>query len=283
MILIADSGATSTRWALIRDSEKEVEYIDTPGFNPNYRPASEMASEILAALPVSASEIRRIRFFGAGVTALQEAPTAQALAEVFPNATSITAETDLIGSCRALLGDGEGFAAILGTGLGTCIFAGGKVQKCIPGFGFIMGDEGSGGYIGKRLLVDFIRGNMPEKVRELTDKTVGKDYSQLVQRIYREPNPNAYCASFCRFVDENRDFDPYFTNLVIDSFRQLFKNVVCLYPEYQKYSFNSVGSVAWVFREELQQVASEYGMKVGKIVRDPLPELATYYKKELSL
>lgn len=279
MILIADSGSTKTDWVCIARETGEQLRFSTQGYNPNYMGAEQIAADLVASLPegLDRCAVSEVHFYGSGVTAAQEEPMGCTLRSVFPNARTIEAKSDTLGSCRALLGHREGFAAILGTGTNTVVFDGEKMVQNIPGGGFILGDEGSGANLGKRLLVDFIRHRMPDNVYELCAREINMDYSEIVRHVYKEAFPNRFCAGFAKFIQDHYDVDSYFRNLTTEAFRDFFRNLVCLYPDYKRYSFNAIGSVAYHHRALLEPVVSEFGMQLGIILKTPLDGLADYH------
>ena len=184
---------------------------------------------------------------------------------------------DTLASCRALLQTEPGFAAILGTGANSCLYDGCNEGLNVDSCGFILGDEGSGANLGKRMITDYIRRNMPPKVYELVGKELGHNNDELLDIIYTKPFPNRFCAQYAKFIAANLDFDPYFPDLVTDAFRQFFKLIVTHYPDYQTYTFNAVGSVAYYFRPLLQKVVEEFGMRMGNILQAPMEGLIKYH------
>jgi N-acetylglucosamine kinase-like BadF-type ATPase len=184
---------------------------------------------------------------------------------------------DLLAAARALLGNTEGFAAILGTGTNTCIYDGKDVASNIDSGAYILGDEGSGCYIGKKLLTDYIRGYMPEAVRKNFWDTFQLTPDDINERVYTQPRANRFCASFSKFVYDNIVNIEYSRNIVRTSFEDFFRNLVTHYPDYQKYTFNCIGSVGYNFRNVLEEVATENGMTVGRIIRSPIDDLVKYH------
>lgn len=281
MILIADSGSTKTDWTCIaKDGSGRIDFT-SQGYNPNYISQEDMQSDIRRALPPDFQhrEVSHIYFYGAGVTELQYDFVRHTLHSVFPSASKIFVAMDLLASARALLGHEAGFAAILGTGTNSCTYDGERVTQNIDSLGFILGDEGSGGYLGKRLICDFIRGDMPEAVQQLTAQHLQHSGDELIDRIYTQPFPNRFCAQYSRFIGENLYTDPYFHSLVLDAFRAFFHNIVSHYPNYRSYRFNCVGSVGYVFCDLLSQAAQESGMELGKVLRTPMDGLVEYHTK----
>lgn len=279
MILIADSGATKTEWACIsKDGATRIGFY-SQGYNPNYITGTQIVADIRANLPegLAPDLVDEIYFYGAGVTELQYPFMEKTLREVFTKASQVFIAMDTLASCRALLQREPGFAAILGTGANSCLYDGCNEGLNVDSCGFILGDEGSGGYLGKRMITDYIRRNMPERVYELVGKELGRTNDELIDIIYTKPFPNRFCAQYARFICEHLDFDPYFPELVTDAFRKFFERIVTHYPDYQKYTFNSVGSVGYFFKPLLQSVVEAFGMKMGTVLQAPMEGLIKYH------
>lgn len=279
MILIADSGATKTEWACVSKESPARFSFFSQGYNPNYITGTQIVADIRKNLPpeLDPSLVSEIYFYGAGVTELQYPFMEKTLREVFTKAGKVFIAMDTLASCRALLQTEPGFAAILGTGANSCLYDGCNEGLNVDSCGFILGDEGSGGNLGKRMITDYIRRNMPLRVYEMVGKELGRNNDELLDVIYTKPFPNRFCAQYAKFICEHLDFDPYFPELVIDAFRQFFLLIVTHYPDYQKYSFNAVGSVAYYFKPLLQQVVEEFGMKMGTILKAPMEGLVKYH------
>ena len=279
MILIADSGSTKTDWACVsKDGSRRI-FFKSLGYNPNYISGEEIHKDILECLPESfpVNEVSEIYFYGAGVTELQYDFMRGVLRGLFPLAGEVFIAMDLLAAARALLGRTSGFAAILGTGTNSCLYDGDKITLNIDSLGFILGDEGSGGYVGKRLICDFIRGDMPEHIRKEVGKLLGKNGDELIDQIYTKPFPNRFCAQYCKWVGDNRYNDPYCHDLMLGSFKDFFRNIVTRYPDYRKYKFNCIGSVAFCYQDLLKEAADAYGMELGNIVKAPMEGLIKYH------
>lgn len=279
MKLIADSGATKSDWVLI-DGARVVLSFSTKGYTPTFWALEDIAADLKASLPEGfpATGVGEVWFYGAGVTPAHEEPMASVLAEVFAGA-EVHAASDTLGACRALLGDSAGFAAILGTGMNTCFFDGEKIAYKVAALGFILGDEGSGAYIGRRYVVDYLRGNMPDGVAAVAEKAIGLDMAGVIDRVYHQPSPNAWCAQFAKVVAEHMGEDSYYWNLVRACFDDFLWNVVSRYEDYERMELNCVGSVAYAFRDILELVANQYHMRIGKIIKAPMEGLVEYHSK----
>ena len=279
MSLIADSGASKTDWACVSRETGAAIRFTSQGYNPNYITGPQIVEDILKNLPAGfpVDDVREIYFYGAGVTELQYPFMRETLKKVFTKAETVFIAMDTLASCRALLQAEPGFAAILGTGANSCLYDGCNEGLNVDSCGFILGDEGSGGNLGKRMITDYIRRNMPQKVYKIVGEALGKNNDELLDQIYTKPFPNRYCAQYAKFIAQHLDFDPYFPNLVTDAFRQFFLLIVTHYPNYQQYTFNAVGSVAYYFKPLLQKVVEEFGMKMGVILQAPMEGLIKYH------
>jgi N-acetylglucosamine kinase-like BadF-type ATPase len=280
MILIVDSGSSKTDWC-IADDTGCITQFSTEGYNPCYTGGERLFDILAPNFPsdFDPSGVTEVAFYGAGVYEAKYNVIIQAIQPLFPKAR-IDAAMDLVGSARALLGRNSGFAAILGTGTNSCLYDGTKIVHNIDSLGFILGDEGSGGYMGKRLIGDYIRGYMPEDVHRMFWNTYCLTNDELIERIYSNPMPNSYCASFTRFLTGEYAGHEYLEQHIIrDSFRDFFRNIVCGYQNYVQYSFNSVGTIGYIFRQALTEVAQEFNMQVGKIIAAPMQGLLEYHQQ----
>jgi len=283
MIVIADGGSTKTNWCLLDNAGKKV-YFNTEGYNPYFVDSEYIVNSLKKGLPkdLQYNEITEVNYYGAGVHNEEKAGIViEALKKVFAN-SKVFVGHDLLAAARALLGDQPGFAAILGTGTNTCIYDGEDIAHNIDSAAYILGDEGSGCYIGKKLLTDYIRGFMPEDVREAFWETYKLTPDEVMDAVYTKPLANRFCASFSKFVYDVSVNISYCRGIVQVAFDDFFRNLVSRYPDYQDYTFNCIGSVGYNFRNVLEEVAEEYGMKVGKIIRSPIDDLVKYHVEHIN-
>lgn len=278
MVIIADGGSTKTNWCLVTEEGKKV-YFNTEGYNPYFSDEEYIIKSLNESLPtdLETSQITEVNYYGAGCsTADKRLIVENAMQAVFTNA-KINIGHDLLAAARALLGTSEGFAAILGTGTNTCIYNGREVTMNIDSGAYILGDEGSGCYIGKKLLTDYIRGYMPEEVRKVFWDTFKLTPDDVNDAVYTQPRANRFCASFSKFVYDNIVNIEYSRGIVRSSFEDFFRNLVTHYPNFKSYTFNCIGSVGYNFRNVLEEVATENGMTVGRIIRSPIDDLVKYH------
>jgi N-acetylglucosamine kinase-like BadF-type ATPase len=278
MIIIADGGSTKTNWCLITDEQKKV-YFNTEGYNPYFSSAAYIIQSLKENLPtdLQIEKITEVNYYGAGCSVDDKKKIVeQAMEVVFINA-KVNIGHDLLAAARAVLGINEGFAAILGTGTNSCIYNGKEIIHNIDSLAYILGDEGSGCYIGKKLLGDYVRGYMPEAVRQLFWDTYKLTPDDVIDNVYTKPLANRFCAGFSKFVYDNNVHIEYSRNLVKTSFEDFFRNLVTHYPNYQQYTFNCIGSVGYNFRNVLEEVVAENGMVMGNIIRSPIDNLVKYH------
>lgn len=283
MIIIADGGSTKTNWCLLDDAGKKV-YFNTEGYNPFFVDSTYIVNSLKKGLPVDMpyDRITEVNYYGAGVHNEEKAGiVVEALKQVFSR-SKVFVSHDLLAAARALLGDNAGFAAILGTGTNTCLYNGEEIIHKIDSAAYILGDEGSGCYIGKKLLTDYIRGLMPEVVREVFWETFKLTPDDVMDAVYTKPLANRFCASFSKFVYEVNVDMRYTRGIVEGAFDDFFRNLVTQYPNYRDYSFNCIGSVGYNFRNVLQEKVGQYEMQLGRIIRSPIDDLVQYHINKLS-
>lgn len=281
MILIADSGSTKTDWRLM-DSDREISQIKTKGFNPYYQGMDEMVNEIKSALvpALIKFDISTIFFYGAGCSTPERQKNISGALSPFFKEAEIFVQSDLIGAARALSGNQPGIVCILGTGSGSCQYDGVEIIKNIPSLGFILGDEGSGAWLGKKMVTDYLRGHMPKKCIETINQKLHIDKEIILEHVNHKPMPSRYLADFAKFISENIE-QTYFYQLMFDSFTSFAKNYIIRYPNYAELKCHFVGSVAFHNQEILEQVAKYSGFQIGNIIKSPIDGLTLYHSQKL--
>jgi glucosamine kinase len=277
MILIADGGSTKTTWCLV-DAHGTRSFFHTEGYNPEFISTAGIIASLHQNLPatLATAAISEVYYYGASVVTPQQVATvADAMQAVFAQARVFVAH-DLLAAARALLGRQPGFAAILGTGTNSCVYDGERITHNVDSLGYFLGDEGSGAFIGKALLRDYLRGDMPADLAAEFYATYGLERDAILDRLYNQPFPNRFIASFAKFANDHNQAS-YCQQLVAEAFDLFFRNIIKKYPAYQTHTFNCVGSVAYNFRKALTQVAATHGMTVGKIISSPIDDLVSYH------
>ncbi len=280
MILIADSGSTKTDWRIL-DQNEVITQTQTVGFNPYYQDAESIANELKAKLlPLCTKEVTQVFYYGTGVTNEEKAGVIKdAVLQVFPTCQQIDAQSDVVGAARASCGKTAGIACILGTGSNSIYFDGEKTGFQVPPLGFWLGDEGSGGHLGKSLITSYLHKEMPLQIRAIFEEKYGiMDRLTVLENAYHKPFPNRYFATFSRFLFNTIE-DDFCRNLVKNCFLQFFEKYILKYPMCHETNINFVGSVAFYYKDLLINVADSQGIKVGRIVETPIGGLVEFHQK----
>lgn len=279
MILIVDAGATKTRWRLVGSATQWHE-LATDGINaatmPPHAIASVVRDELLSLTPPlkGLGDVDHIYYYGAGVVSdAQRQVVAEALAPI--GAVRVEIESDMLGAARALLGDSEGIACILGTGSNSCLYNGREIVDNVPALGYILGDEGSGASLGRRFLADLFKRVYPLEFTRMWLTRLRLDVPGVIDRVYRQPGANAWMA---RLAPDIRCClgVPQVRAMVIDEFDRFFsRNVERYDTPCRRVGF--VGSIAVHFDTELREAASRHGYEVASLMAEPLDGLTLYH------
>jgi N-acetylglucosamine kinase-like BadF-type ATPase len=280
MLLVADSGSTKADW-LLADKGKVIGSFNTVGFNPYFHDAKfvfETLSNSEALAPYSSS-VSELYFFGAGCSnAKLKAIIAEGLQQYFKNARVIV-DHDMLASAYATCGDEKGIACILGTGSNSCYYDGRKVHEKNYGLGYILGDEGSGSYYGKKLVTWFLYGLLPKHLHDDFFDQNQLDKNSIVSKIYNQPNANVWLASLAVFLTRHKD-DAFIKDLIRKGMREFMELYVIHYDNYKQLPVHFVGTLAFLFQVELKEVAADLDIKIEKIIKQPVEELMKYFLKK---
>lgn len=282
MFLIADSGSTKTDWCLCGENAI-LATVQTQGLNPYHQKeeviAQVISDELLPQLEQYEELMRqkslKIIFYGAGCaneTACNRVKTA--LAEVL-GVDDITIHSDLLGAARALCGHEEGIVCVLGTGSNSCLYDGEKIVANTPPLGYILGDEGSSAVLGRRLVGDCLKNQLPDNVRDEFFAEYALTQEVILERVYRQPLANRFLASLTPFLSKHREVSEVH-RLLVESFTDFFVRNV---KQYRRpwLPLHFVGSVAKAFESELKEAAEGLGMEIGDVVQSPLEGLVKYH------
>lgn len=280
MILIADSGSSKTDWRVIGKDGKISQYRGV-GFNPYYQTSEEMATQMRHEFLMNLeNEVEEIFYYGAGCSVqTRKDEVEKALRTIFSNA-KIKVDHDLAAAAKATCGHQEGIACILGTGSNSCDYDGEKITDTRPAPGFILGDQGGGGYVGRKFLMDFINDEMPKEIKDEVEEKLKINLATIQEHVYRQPFPNRYMASFCRFITEHKS-NPYCYMLFYNSFLDFFKVHVMKYKNYRDKQVNFVGSIAYYNSDILRKAASDSQISTNLIIESPISGLTLYHQEKL--
>ncbi len=278
MKLIADSGGTKTDWRTISD-QGEIGQFRTAGIQPNYMGVEEISAVLKNCEDyVTPDEISEIYFYGAGCsTDSNKALVGTALREHFSE-PKIEVSHDLLAAARALCGREKGIACILGTGSNSALFDGQKIIENVTSLGYLLGDEGSGTDMGKRLLKAYLRKEVPEDIRDIFLSRYMWTDEEIVQNLYQSGNPQKFVSQFSKFVFQNLK-KPYLHQLAYEGFESFIRVNVEPYTDYKNVPVHFTGSVAFYFANVLRQVGTDRGIHIKHIVEGPIAGLVLYHKE----
>lgn len=281
MILIADCGSTKIDWCLLNGKEK-VAQIFTTGMNALLMTQEEMTQRIADELMpnIANYEVTEIYYYGAGIISDEiKSHVINALKANIPSATKIEVDSDLLAAARALCGHNPGIACILGTGSNSCYYDGEKVVDNVSPLGYILGDEGSGAVLGKLLVGDVLKKQLPEHLCEKFLKEYNLDRNKIIDAVYRKPAANRFLAQFAPFLEHNIE-EPSIHRIVLHSFIDFFVRNVENYDNYKELPCNFVGSIALLEKATLLEAAKSQGITVGNIIQDPMEGLIKFHSTE---
>ncbi len=288
--LIADAGSTKTEWALLPPGEEPSVRFVTDGLNAMIADRKSVSEKFSAAAEKTGTalekygtgaEIGTIYYYGAGCATPEICSRiGDALLSAF-GATSAQAESDLLGAARSLLGDEAGVACILGTGSNSCLYNGRQIVANVPSLGFILGDEGSGSALGRRLVNATFKGQLPAYLeKELTERH-GLSLPEILDNVYRAPSPNRFLASLVPIIREHTG-DPSIHSMVLAEFGAFFSSNISRYKGVRALPISFTGGVAANFSDILEEAAKTQGYILGHIAATPMEGLISFHRTHSS-
>lgn len=280
MTLIADGGSTKCDWILLDSAGEILVKTRTKGLNPAVVPYEELVSRISENTDLATifETVELLDFYGAGAgTQTPNEILTKVLKSLFPNA-SVSVNEDLLAAVYAATTE-PGIVCILGTGSNSCYFDGEKIHAHVPSLGYVLMDEASGNYFGKRLIRDYYYGVMPEPLMEEFARRFNLEADEIKLNVYQKPNPNTYLASFAEFIFTAPEVNGYFYQLISDGMDRFIKRRVLCYEEAQNVPIHFIGSIAHFSEEMIRNAMKPYRIKLGKIIRRPIDGLIDYYRE----
>lgn len=276
-ILIADSGATKTDWVFINEGKQNS--FETIGMHPMFISKNKITEALKnSLLKDSTRQEMEIYFYGAGCGSKQSRKfIRESLQDFFPS-SKINVESDLIGAGLALFGNNEGIAIILGTGSNSAWFKNGKIVKSHPSLGFILGDEGSGSYLGKMLVSSFLNLELPAGLALSFKNKYQIGHRDLIEMIYAKEFPNRTLASFCPFISDHKEH-PFIDKLIGKGLNDFFVKNILKYENVNHKKISFCGSIAYYFQDKIKELSSKYNLKCDLIIQKPMPGLVEFHLK----
>ncbi len=274
--LIADSGSTKAEWCLLDGAKKKK--IFTMGISPYFLNTEQVKAVLENELMPKLKGIKpdEVFYYGTGCSNPANIKVIRdAIKKVLPTA-SIKIDHDLMGAAKALCGNEKGVACILGTGSNSCYYDGKKIVKNSPGLGFILGDEGSGAYLGKKVIQYYLYNTFDPDLMDRFNAKYNITSVEILDAVYKQPLPNRYLAGFVPFLIENRGHY-MIENIIEDSFNDFFFNHVYKYRESWTLPVNFIGSVAFGFKDVLKEMCNTYELQLGKVLKNPMEGLIKFH------
>lgn len=276
--LIADSGATKAEWCLIKGKNKKT--IFTQGISPYFLNTEQITGILTNELVPFAgkAEINEIYYYGTGCINTANANIVKkALKKVFPSADTVEVTHDVMAAARGLYGDKKGVACILGTGSSACYYNGKKITSNKPGLGYVLGDEGSGAYLGKKVVQYYLYQTFDEELNGRFELKFNTSKDSILDNVYKKPMANRYLASFAPFLSENRGH--YMVeNIIEDALNDFFFQHICKFRESWTQQVSFVGGISYYFKDVLQELCNSYEFTMGRILKNPMEGLSEYHK-----
>lgn len=275
MKVIAESSSTRTEWALI-DGATVIEHAYTSGMNPYFQSRREISHSIRLELPEAFFRRRweHVYFYGAGCATQDKCKTMES-SLVAQFKTPVTVNSDLLGAARGLLVHQPGLACILGTGSNSCLYDGKEIIKTVAPLGYVLGDEGSGAYLGKNFIADMLKGLAPKTLVDAFYEKYNVTPPMLMDAVYSNPLPNRALARYSEFLAEHLD-NAYVYQLVYAAFMRFFTRNIAAY-NYKQQPICFVGSVCVLYRDVLAKAAADFGITIAKAVRNSMPGIIEYH------
>ena len=280
MILIADSGSTKTNWC-VAENGIQLQHVQTSGMNPYFQSEEDISNrlteELFPQLGIDKKDITEVYFYGAGCT-FEKVEVVKGAIERLMNNTVVEVYTDLLAAARGVCGRQAGIACILGTGSNSCFYDGQHIVQNVSPLGYILGDEGGGAVLGKLLVGDLLKGMLSAELKERFLKQYNLTLAQIIDRVYRQPFPNRFLAGLSPFLSENIH-EPMIHTLVLNSFKSFIERNVYKY-DYETWPVHFTGSIAYLYRNILDEAASITGIRIGIITQSPLEGLVSFHIKD---
>jgi len=277
-ILLADSGATKCEWCLA-ETKKRTQTVFTQGISPYFLDTTQIETILRTELLPNfkkAPAIDAVYYYCTGCSNPENIKIVKkAIAKVFPG-SDIEVTDDVTGAARALCKDEKGMACILGTGSSACYYNGKKIVKNSPGLGYVLGDEGSGASLGRKVLQYYLYNTFDEELRYKFDAKYATTRAEILENVYKKPLPNRYLASYTLFLAENRGHY-MIENIIEDGLNDFFFTHLCKYTESWKLPIHFVGGVSFAFSDIITYLCHSYEFEQGKIMKGAMEGLIQYH------
>lgn len=283
MIVIAESGSTKCDWAILDEKGNQLFTEKTVGFNPYFHNEKFILDHLLATsnLNMHRDAVNQVFFYGAGCSSDElNAVVSSALETFFTNA-KVSVDHDLVAAAYSLYQGRPVISCIIGTGSNSCFFDGKIITESVPALGFILGDEGSGSYYGKRLLADYFYNRLPSEMQRDFKEEFNLSWDTAVKMVYQNIHANVYLASFMKFMAKHKN-NAYVIETVREGMARFIDVHVTSFSRFHEYEVSFVGTMAFVYEDILREELKKRDCQLGQIVKNPVDQLVAYHFNEAS-
>ena len=280
MILIADSGSTKCAWVLCNNKGEIINEYKTIGFNPFFINQENILNHLeKSELRLIKEKVKNLIFYGAGCSSQEKKNIIQESLNTFFKKSNIIIQEDIYAACYATYKNQPNITCILGTGSNSCYYDGKKIKKKAPSLGFLLGDECSGNYFGKKILRLYLNHKLPKELETKFKLNHEDDWNVIKNNIYNNNRANVYLSKYFPFISSNKNH-PLIQEIIYKALNEFFTLHICCYQKYKNVEINFVGSVAYHLSKEIKDVIRKNNCKFGRIVKDPIKELVKFHSKE---
>ena len=277
MILIADSGSTKCSWALCDEKGTLIKEIKTIGFNPYFIDQPDILKHLeKSELNNYKNRIQDIFFYGAGCSSKKKNRIIELAFEEFFMHANINVSHDLDAACFAMYNGEPNITCILGTGSNSCYYDGEKIFEHGPSLSFIMGDEASGNYFGKKILSLYFNNIMPDELKKILEASFETDIAIVNEKVYNTSRANVFLAKYFPFIIETKSH-PLIQKLIKDTLDEFITLHVKGFSNCREVEINFIGSVAYFLSEEINQALKRHNLKLGRILKNPIKRLIEFH------
>jgi N-acetylglucosamine kinase-like BadF-type ATPase len=281
MRLLVDSGSTKADWIAIDEEGKILFTTQTLGLNPEILEGEEIIERINDRFDIlqNKDKATHLFFYGAGCgTDRMKKNLSRVFQEYFSNAI-ISVHEDTYAAVYATTPKGEeAIVSILGTGSNCSYFDGKVLHQKVQSLGYIVMDDCSGNVFGKELIRKYYFNKMPKELAVEFEKEYNLDPDFIKSKLYKEPNPNAYLATFAKFLIQNKEHE-FCKKIIFKGMKSFVKNYIRQFDNCKEVPVHFVGSIAFYLKDELQIIFDKYELKLGNVLRRPIDGLIAYHVK----
>jgi len=278
MIAVVYSGSKTAFWKIANDGKIVAECV-MPGINPCLNDSKAIITQLnkKAILVNHAERLKKIFVFAAGASSEERKKELAGTLGTFFKHSKICVKDDLYGAALAACFNHKGIVGLLGSGANCAWFDGKNPQKNNFGLGFVLGDEGSSNYLGKKLLVDFLKDKLPADLRREFDAKYNLDRPQIFERIYKKPLAQQFLSTFLDFFIEHKT-NPYILEIIDDAFERYFITYMLpIVKQHPNEQLHFVGLVAAKFQDRLRLTAAKHNLEITSVIKEPIYNLLNYY------